>query len=256
MKKILCLVIGLILVFSLAACGSAENTDSEAAKKAQAGVMTHKEYLAAELDSTVTVETYIQAKQTWYDGKATFYTEAEDGAYFIYDMPCTKEEYDLLFPGTKIRVTGKKAEWSGEIEITDAKFEMLESKYIAVAKDLTSLIGSDELAEHQNEYVTFKNLTIEPKTDKDGKETAFLYNWDGSGKEGDDLYFSASIGSEPITFTVESNLYGPDTELYKAVKELKIGEAYDITGFLYWYEGANPHVTAVSPAQQENALDY
>ena len=249
MKKVLCLILGLILVLSLAACGSADNTSSTAPKKAKANVMTHEEYVAAAIDSTVTVETYIQAKQSWWEGKATFYTEAPDGAYFIYNMPCTNEEYDVLTPGTKIRVTGKKAEWSGEIEITDAEFEVLESKYIAVPKDLTTLIGSDELAEHQNEYVTFKNMTILPKTDKDGSEAAFLYNWDGSGKEGDDLYFDASIGGEPITFTVESYLYGPDTDLYKAVKELEVGKAYDISGFLYWYEGANPHVTAVTPVQ-------
>ena len=206
--------------------------------------MTHQEYIAAALDSTVTVETYVQAKQSWWENKATFYTQAPDGAYFIYNMPCTEEEFSKLTTGTKIRVTGKKTEWSGETEITEAKFEVLDGTYIAKAKDLTALIGTDALAEYQNELAVFKNMTIEPKTDKDGNKVAFLYNWDGSGKEGDDLYFDASVGGKTVTFTVESYLFGTDTDVYKTVKQFKIGETYDITGFLYWYNGANPHITA------------
>ena len=38
-----------------------------------------------------------------------------------------------LTPGTKIKVTGYKAEWSGEVEITDATFELEEGNYVAPA---------------------------------------------------------------------------------------------------------------------------
>lgn len=249
MKKILCLAIGIVLVISLSACGGKNNAGSTDEKSAEGGVMTHEEYVAAALDSEVTVETYVQAKQSWWDGKATFYTAAPDGAYFIYEMPCTGDEYEKLTVGTKIRVTGKKSEWSGEIEITNAKFEIIDGNYIAEPVDITGLIGTEKLDEHQNELVKFSKMTVEPKTDKDGNESAYFYGWDGSGKEGDDLYFDASSDGKTVTFTVESYLCGQNTEVYKAVKELQIGKTYDLTGFLYWYNGANPHIVAVTPAE-------
>ena len=82
---------------------------------------------------------------------------------------------------------------------------------------------------------------------EDGAEAAaFLYKWDGSGKEGDDLYFNASKDGAVYTFVVESYLCGPDTDVYKAVKDLKAGDTVDLEGFLYWYEGAQPHITGVT----------
>ena len=49
-------------------------------------------------------------------------------------------------------------------------------------------------------------------------------------------------------FTVESYLRGAGTEVYEAVKQLNVGDVIDLEGFLYWYEGANPHIIAVAPA--------
>ena len=34
---------------------------------------------------------------------------------------------------------------------------------------------------------------------------------------------------------------------HQAVRELKVGDTVDLEGFLYWYEGAQPHITSVSP---------
>ena len=70
-----------------------------------------------------------------------------------------------------------------------------------------------------------------------------------SGEEGNDLYFKVSIGGQTYTFTVESYLCGTDTEVYQAVKNLKVGDVIDMEGFLYWYEGVNPHITSVTAAQ-------
>ena len=54
-----------------------------------------------------------------------------------------------------------------------------------------------------------------------------------------------TINDQTYTFTVESYLCGPDTDIYKAVKDFHIGDVIDLEGFLYWYEGPNPHITAV-----------
>ena len=39
---------------------------------------------------------------------------------------------------------------------------------------------------------------------------------------------------------------GNDTDVYKAVEGLKVGDTIDLEGFLYWYNGANPHITGVT----------
>ena len=217
----------------------------------EAKVMTYEEYVAAELDTEVTVETYIQAKQGWWDNKATFYTQNEEGAYFIYEMPCTEEEYAQLTEGTKIRVTGYKAEWSGEVEIVDAAYEILEGSFVAEPMDVTALLGAEELVNHQNKKVAFKGMTVEPSIDPDGNEVAFLYNWDGSGADtpDSDLYFNVSVDGQTYQFLVEYYLCGPDTDVYKAVQNMKIGDTVDMEGFLYWYNGVNPHITSLTVAE-------
>lgn len=288
MKKLMSLLLALALTAAFVGCGSkddgkgagktegattaaAEQTEAattaaagqetEAATTAAAGketagttgeVMTYAEYAAADLDTEVTVETYVQAKQSWWEDKATIYTQAPDGAYFIYDMACSEEDYEKLTPGTKIKVTGYKAEWSGEVEIIDAAFEIVEGqdKFIAEALDVTDLLGKDELIDHQNQFVTFKGMTVEAAgQDDDGNDVAYLYSWDGSGQDGDDLYFNVSKDGETYTFTVESYLCDKTTDVYAAVKALNIGDVIDMEGFLYWYEGVNPHITSVQAAK-------
>ena len=226
------------------------------AEEKSEGVMTYAEYVAADLDTEVVVETYVQAKQSWWEDKATVYTQDQDGAYFVYNMSCTEEDYAKLTPGTKIKVTGYKAEWSGEVEIIDATFEIEDGNYVAEAEDMTTLLGSDELINHQNKFVSFKGMTVEAKKDADGNEmqdadgnsVAFVYNWDGSGQDGDDLYFDVSLDGNTYTFTVESYLCDNTTDVYGAVTALNIGDTIDMEGFLYWYEGVNPHITSVTAA--------
>ena len=243
MKKILALV----LVLSLAVCAFAALTE---------GVMTHEDYVAAELETEVTVETYVQAKQGWWEnngvGNATIYTQAEDGAYFLYNLPMSLKDYELLLPGVKIRVTGYKAEWAGEVEITDATYEILEADpFIPEALDVTALLGTDDLIAHQNELIAVKGATVVAKKDAAGNDAAFLYNWDGSGAAGNnnDLYFDVEVNGAVYSFTVESYLCGESSDVYQAVTQLNIGDKIDLEGFLYWYNGAQPHVIAVKAAE-------
>lgn len=269
MKKILSVLMALGMACSLAACAGSSSSSSEAAStepeatpaaeseaatsEAAAGtVLSHEEYMAADLDTEVTIEAYVQAKQAWYaeQSTATVYLQDQDGAYFAYDMACSEEDYDKLTEGTCIRVTGYKSEWSGEVEIVEATFEFVEGAdtFVAEPLDVTDLLGTDELIDHQNELVTFQGLTVEPSTDANGNEAAFLYNYDGSGEDGDDLYFNVSYNGQTYTFTVESYLCDNTTDVYAAVKNLQVGQTINADGFLYWYEGVNPHITSVTVA--------
>lgn len=244
MKKRIALLLAMTMTAAVGVTAFAEEVEEKSE-----GVMTHEEYVAADVDAEVVIETYVQGKQSWWEDKATVYTQDKDGAYFLYDMACPEEDYEKLEVGTKIKVTGYKAEWAGEVEVVDATFEILDGEYIAEALDVTDLLGKDELIEHQNEFVSFKGMTVEASKDADGNEAAYLYSWDGSGQEGDDLYFNVSLNGETYTFTVESYLCDSTTDVYKAVKELEVGDVIDMEGFLYWYEGVNPHITAVAEAE-------
>ncbi len=269
MKKLISAVLALSLALSLAACAgnpssesqstaeesSSVATDSSEDATAETGatgeVLSYDEYMAADVDTLVTVEAYVQAKQSWWEDKATVYAQDEDGAYFFYDMACSEEDYEKLTPGTCIRVTGYKSEWEGEIEITEATFEFVEGadSFVATPLDVTDLLGTEELIDHQNQLVSFTGLTVAPSTDANGNEHAFLYNSDGSGEDGDDLYFNVSYNGETYTFLVESYLCDSTTEVYSAVKNLEIGQTIDAEGFLYWYRGVNPHITSVTVAE-------
>lgn len=274
MKKLLAMVLTVSMTAAMVGCGqtaettetAAESTaaetvestaaeetatesteESTAAEEAAGEVLSYADYVAADLDSEVTIESYVQAKQSWWEDKATLYTQDQDGAYFIYNSVCSEEDYAKLVPGTKIKVTGYKTEWSGEVEIAEgATFEIEEGSYIAPVTDVTDLLGTDDLINYQNQFVAFKGMTVEASQDATGNDVAFLYNYDGSGEDGNDLYFNVSLNGQTYTFTVESYLCDNTTDVYNAVKNLKIGDTVDMEGFLYWYEGVNPHITSVT----------
>lgn len=138
----------------------------------------------------------------------------------------------------------------------DGTFEIVEGSYIAEAEDVTALLGQDDLINYQNRFVSFKGMTVEAAKDPEGNvvkdesgnEAAFLYNWDGSGQDGDDLYFNVSVNGATYSFVVESYLCDNTTDVYAAVKGLKVGDKIDMEGFLYWYNGVNPHITSVKAA--------
>ena len=224
MKKIIAMLLVLVMVLSFAGCAGGSKA------------MSHADYMAAAMDSEVVIETYVQAHQSWWDNKITVYCQSPDGAYFLYELACSEEDAAKLVPGTKIRVTGTKGEWSGEVEVMDGTFEFVKGdSYIAEAFDATALLGTDELIQHQNEFVTFKGMTVE----------AIEYK---NGEPGDDIYVTVSNGTASFDFCVELYLTGPDTEVYQTVGTLQAGDVVDIEGFLYWYEGPNTHITAVSLA--------
>ena len=265
MKRILAILLVLTFVFSFVACGdnnndnnnnNQNNTNNENNNQNNNtnnggtntdGVMSYAEYAAAAIDASVTIEAYVQATQSWWDNKITVYAQDEDGAYFIYEMACSEEDSAKLTPGTKIRVKGHKAEWSGEVEIVDATFEIIEGNWIAEPTDVTALLGTDELINKQNMKVSFNNLVIKSISYK-------------NDEPGDDIYVDVTFGGNDYSFCVERYLTGPDTDVYKAFAELEAGNTVDIEGFLYWYNGVNTHITDVklvsTEAKGADAMGY
>lgn len=258
MKKIIAVMLVLTMVAAFAACADTNETSkpvssvaessvavessaaesSEDSSAVESGVMTYAEYIAAEVGTNVVVETYVQANQSWWDNTITLYCQSEEGGVFVYNLACSEEESKKLVPGTKIRVSGSKAEFNGEIEIMKATFEFVEGgdTYVAEATDLTDKLGTDELINHMNKFAAFKGLTFKSLEYK-------------NGEPGDDIYVTFTKDGADYIFCVEAYLTGPDSEVYKAVGELKEGDVVDVEAFLYWYEVANPHITSISVAQ-------
>ncbi|MBE6598560.1 MAG: hypothetical protein E7638_03870 [Ruminococcaceae bacterium] len=265
MKKIFALLMALTLSLGFVGCGDDTVTDETNAPETQAveteatetdapetaapetaapeteaveeakTVMTHAEYIAAEMDTEVTVEAYVQATQSWWDNTINVYAADADGAYYLYNLACSEEDAAKLIPGAKIKVTGFKGQFEGEVEILDGTFEFVEGAeaYIAEALDVTALLGTEELINHQNEFVSFKGITVDAVEFK-------------NGEPGDDVYLTVSKDGATYSFCLEVYLTGPDTEVYQTVSALTPGTVCDMEGFLYWYQGVNPHITSVT----------
>ena len=259
MKKVFATLLASALVLSLAACGkeapasvetpasveasvetsvetetSVEASIEEVPVVDEVSVMSYADYVTAELGTDVVVEMTVQAHQSWWNDQITVYGADEDGAYFVYNMACSSDDAAKLEAGAVIRVTGVKSEWAGEVEIADATFEFLDGAvaYIAPAKDATALLGTDELVDLQNQLVSFSDMTV----------TAVSYK---NNEPGDDIYVNLSKNDVEYYFCLEYYLNGSDAEFYDLVGNLEVGAVVDVEGYLYWYEGANPHLTSV-----------
>lgn len=253
MKKLFALLMVLAMVMSFAACAPQSNDPTETQEPTDGGakVMTYAEFAAAAEDAPVLVECYVQATQGWWADAIVIYGQDQDGAYFGYKVACSEEDAKKLVPGTKIRISGFKTFYKDMPEIAEgATFEFVEGAdtYVATPVDVTAELASADLVKKAGMLASFKGMKVEPIQDANGNEAAFLYNWDGSGSQGSDLYFNVSVNGQTYNFCVESYLTGADTDVYKAVEALKIGDVIDMEGFIYWYSGINPHITVVTPA--------
>lgn len=262
MKKIMAITLSAAMIMSLAACAKsvkettaetaaettvetvAETTAEETTEATEAAVeteaapaedvMSYADYVAADLDSEVVIDALVMDTQSWWDGKITAYLADEDGAYFCYEMACSEEDAALLVPGAEIIVTGYKSEWSGEVEIVDATFEYVGQTDTAfVAKDVTEFLGTDDLITYQNQFVKFTDMTV--------VSVAFK-----NEEPGDDIYVTVSKDDVEYSFCLEYYLNGSDEEFYALVSGLEAGQTVDVEGYLYWYEGVNTHITAVT----------
>ena len=69
---------------------------------------------------------------------------------------------------------------------------------------------------------------------------------------GDDIYVTLSKDDEEYEFCLEFYLNGSDDAFYTLVSDLEEGTVVDVEGFLYWYEGPNTHITAITVVETED----
>ena len=212
-------------------------------------VLSYDEYIAAEVGSEVTIEAYITGRTTWYNNAASFYLADDNGGYYVYNLPCTEEEYASLLIHKKLQVTGAKAEWKGEVEINcqtateNGGWQLCDGEDFNPSSTNITSIAKEALDNYKNQsvkalgltvtkapYTNFEDFTLEPKA-------------------GVDVYFEVKddAGNES-TFVVEAYLensqYGSD--VYNAVCALNVGDRIDLEGFVYYWENPQLQVTGLT----------
>lgn len=281
MKKYLSLVLALVMVlFAFASCtekapetdntsapvgdittaAAPENTEGTTEAPAadifakSEGTMTYAEYAAAKKGDTVVIEGFIQAKGDTYASykNSNVFLADKDGAYYVYRLTVkSDEDWAKMTVGTKLKVTGVKSDYSGEVEIagddqvTPATYEILEGSYVADPVDVTAKVGTADIETYMNQLITIKGAEV--VADDNGK--AFTYKYNGSGSQGDDAYFYVNINGAKYQFLAETDITNKDTDVYKAIEALKAGDKVDLVGFAYWYNGLQMQVTSLTAAK-------
>lgn len=240
MKKLLTILCALLMILSLSACGGKKDEepvvdDTPVVTDEESPAMTYEEYVAADFNTEVVLDLYAQASQSWWDGKIKVYaTDDKGNGVFVYDMACDEADAEWFKDGNGFRVTGFKDQWSGEIEVVDGTFTKLSQTYTAQAKNMDEYFGdNDALSPYQNQLVSFTGVSVE----------SIAYKND---EPGDDIYLTVSRDGKTMDLCVERYLTDPESEVYTTVGELSQGSVIDFEGFLYWYEGANPHITSIT----------
>ena len=237
LKKLSAFLFALLAIIGLAAC----NNELD-------GVLSYGEYVSAADGTEVTVAGYVQAKQSWWDNKATVYLQDDNGAYFLYELGCTEEQYNTdLAIGNHIKVTGVKGSWAGMVEIlgqesgAEATYQVLSGNKVYEAKAQTSLDNAALIA-LSTQKVSFTNLTV--------------LSVELPASEGKDIYFDVTDGTNVLTFAVESYLTDKNTDVYKAAMALKVGDVISCEGFMYVYYNAQLHTTSLQVTKATDILTY
>ena len=218
-----------------------EDTAVQVRSENEIEVSDYESFLSDDGQHPLTIDSYLQQKCAWQDGYTSLYLEDETGAYYVYRLICSIEEYEAMQPGRKMRITGYKSEFSGEPEITDATVSMLDGEYFAKPVDISD-VTEEDLHRHINHAVTFQNFEIAPMFDG---RSAWFYEWDNSGSAYDesDLYFVAVGPAFSCSSVVNTQLRAADSDTYLAVQRLSVGDRVNLTGILTWYNGPQLLVT-------------
>ena len=228
-------------------------------------VMSYKNFMASESGDSVVIEGYIADRQSWWSNKATMYLVGDNQGegYFIYEMAMTEEEYNTKYTiGTKLRVYGLKTIYAGEHEIMGDNIDYNLTSVVEDAKmpnhvvDVTYSVATEDLEDLNNAYftATLKIKEYPAQAENSGTTVsankAYAYKGD---EPTDDLYFIlVDANGNELSCCVEAYIdysqYTPTFKdgLYNAVKSLQVGDVVSVSGFMYWWNGANPHIISIS----------
>ena len=211
-------------------------------------VMSYEDYMAAAAGDAVVISGYIADKQSWWDNKVTMYLVGDDAGegYFLYEFSCTEEENNSKYAiGKKLVVYGTKTVYADEHEIMGSDIDYTLTKVVDGAMpnkivDVTSSVATADLLEIQNAKFT-ATLELVSKSHKGDAPT-------------DDLYFVLKDASgNELSCCIEKYL-SPYYETLQAIhqsEEFVAGKLVKVEGYMYWWNGANPHITSIDLNQED-----
>lgn len=246
MKKLFMFLFVALLGLSVFACKKEKEPE-----ELESNAISYAEYLNAKDDDPVVIKGYIQAKNVFKvtdasvdenAGTASLYLADRDGAYYVYGVQLKKDEYDKLEIGALVEITGTKASWKGEVEVSNPTLRALGGKKQTFdAKNIDDKL--DKAEDYMNQLVSLKGWEVVGRGEAGDP---FTYTWGGGGERGSDLYIDVKKGEQTFTFVVESDLCNENTDVYKAVEALKVGDTIDLEGFAYWYNTLQLQLTKVT----------
>ena len=201
----------------------------------------------------IVLTAYIQYFE--YDGKTVdIFMQDEDGGYFTYGLTVTEDEYNAFNNHLykEITILGEKDKVNGFFELSSISEWYFSNpkgdrEFRATPYDITSIVTDyDAMSTHQGELITL-DCTVELCRDEENNPCAFLYKYNGTGRAGDDLYIHITEKSG-IELVVETDVFKDGSELYEYVENnLQVGDKITVVGYLWWYNGPQPHIISLVP---------
>ncbi|MBO5711914.1 MAG: hypothetical protein J6R47_03660 [Acholeplasmatales bacterium] len=218
----------------------------------------YETFMSTEDGEEVEVYGFIISRTTFWNGTNINLAGSQAGeGYYVYEYGCTQEKYyqlpvDLENPGY-VRVTGTKASYAGMQEIVDATVEVVETDKVYSPLKLEDFAAINEKVMSSVFYGDFEVVQF---TTTDSNVTVAengAYGYKGDNPT-DDLYFDVKDANGNIlkccieTYLDYDSIGGVDykTNLYNTILGLQIGDKVSLQGFMYWWNGANPHIIQVS----------
>jgi len=118
------------------------------------------------------------------------------------------------------------------------------------AVDVTDLLGTGELEKYKGQKIAIRNVTSVDTEDPGGDLLRFLYDTDGNGDPGDDLYFSIELDGKTYLLKIESDLCDVESEPYQMVETLEEDTMINLEGTLTGEDSPFMQVTGITITEE------
>lgn len=138
----------------------------------------------------------------------------------------------------------------------DAASAEAASTALAAADDVAAVDISDQLGDkdalkkYADQKVAIKNAKSVDTEDPGGDLLRFLYDTDGNGDPGDDLYFSIEKDGKTYLLKIESDLCDVESEPYQMVETLEEDTMINLEGTLTGEDSPFMQVTGITITEE------
>ncbi|MBP3195928.1 MAG: zinc ribbon domain-containing protein [Butyrivibrio sp.] len=213
-------------------------------------IHSYDDFENATVGSTVTVDAFVQDAFSWSSNGCSLYVASGNDAYYVSGLHCTESEFEQFkSPGMHVSITGTKVDKNGDYQINDCMFEIVDSsRYNLDPIDITNLISSSSISDYKNHRVCISEAIIKPNDYSNNPYYTADFNRSGGLVDtsnrimGDDIGFKVQVGAREYSFIVDTAYTDSSSDPYKTVKEFKIEDKINCTGYLLFDQDNNPVV--------------